>query len=237
MKQRVVQEPLVGVVDGYNMRFNLASPPATATPTMILADGTAVTASTFDRDSGALLFASAPMQTIYASYTHSQVAISDGQGLFDEAFALMQGLWSRAYYIIEDNVSGVRTLSTSNVAIVDPTIGDLAFAQRPAQVALFVDCMFYQWVRSSLAEATYNAIAVREQRASGLQIDRTRQPDQFKTLLDDAKRRVEDSLAIAMSDAGESVLYEGGAVGGTRSLSNTDDAWWQSWNYGVYEGA
>lgn len=237
MSQRVVQEPIVGLVDGYNTRFNLASPPGVAyTLSLIKSDGTTVVPTSIDYDSGAILLSSAPTVSIYASYTHSLLSNSDAAGLFEEGFALMESLWSRTYYIVA--TGSVWAVSSSSSIVVDPVILTSTFSSRVQQTAFMVDCMYYAWVQSSLGEATYNAMAVREQRASGLQIDRTRQPDAFKGLIEMAEKRLENSLIFALEDAGVvSDFYGGGAIGAIRSNWNAVNSWWQESQGGVYAPA
>lgn len=237
MTQRVVQEPVIGLVDGVNTRFNLASPPAvTASATLMRSDGVAVVPSAIDYDSGAILVSSAPTLSLYASYTHSLLASADAYGLFEEGFALMESMWPRGYFLVA--TGDVKAISSSMSAVIDPVISTTTFSARVAQTALAVDCMYYVWVQSSLAEATYNAIAVREQRASGLQIDRTRQPDAFKSMIEMAERRLLASLPYAMVDAGvETDLYEGGAIAAIRSNWNAVNSWWQTSQDGIYDDA
>lgn len=234
MTQRVVQEPVVGLVDGVNTRFNLASPPGVAyTATLIRSDGVAVVPSSIDYDSGALVLGSAPTTSIYASYTHSLLSNSDASGLFEEGFALMESLWSRSYYIVA--TGDVWAVSSDSLTIIDPVISTSTFSSRVRQTTFMVDCMYYAWVQSALAEATYNAMAVREQRASGLQIDRTRQPDAFKSMIEMAEKRLENSMLFAMEDAGAvSDFYGGGAIGAIRSNWNALNSWWQTSQGGIY---
>lgn len=237
MSQRVVQEPVVGLIDGVNLRFNLASPPGVAyTATLIRSDGVAVVPYSIDYDSGALVLSSAPTQSIYASYTHSLLSNSDAAGLFEEGFALMESLWSRTYYIVA--TGDVWVISSSSSTVVDPVILTSTFSSRVRQTTFVVDCMYYAWVQSALGEATYNAMAVREQRASGLQIDRTRQPDAFKNLIEIAEKRLEASLVFALDDAGVvGDYYGGGAIGAIRSNWNALNSWWQTSQGGIYDNA
>lgn len=234
MAQRVAQEPIVGLVDGANTRFNLASPPAvTASATFITSAGATVVPTALDYDSGALLLGSAPTASIYASYTHSLLSSTDAYGLFEEGFALMESTWPRSYYLVA--TGDVKSISSSASTVVDPVILTSTFSVRVAQTALVADCMFYTWVNSALAEATYNAMAVREQRASGLQIDRTRQPDAFKLIVEMAEKRLAASLVNAMTDAGEDDdLYPGGAIAAIKSNWNGLNSWWQTSQGGIY---
>jgi hypothetical protein len=237
MTQRVVQEPIIGLVDGVNARFNLASPPAVNySATFITSAGVAVVPTVLDYDSGALLLGTAPTTSIYASYTHSLLSNSDAYGLFEEGFSLMESMWSRTYYLV--STGDVKAISSSQSTVVDPVILTSTFSSRVPQTALVADCMFYSWVNSALAEATYNAMAVREQRASGLQIDRTRQPDAFKSLIEMAEKRLASSLVYAMTDAGmESDLYDGGAIAAIKSNWNAVNSWWQVSQGGIYAPA
>lgn len=237
MRQSVVQEPIVGIIDGTNTRFNLASPPAvSATATFITSAGVTVNPSAVDYDSGAILLGSAPTTSIYASYTHSLLSNTDAYGLFEEGFALMESLWSRGYYLVA--TGDVKSISSSPSTVVDPVIKTSTFSAHVQQTALAVDCMYYTWVNSALGEATYNAMAVREQRASGLQIDRTRQPDAFKNMIEAAEKRLAASLENAMIDAGaESDLYGGGAIAAIRSNWNAVNSWWQTSQDGIYDNA
>ncbi|MGB2747623.1 MAG: hypothetical protein WBC34_05435, partial [Thiofilum sp.] len=189
--------------------------------------------SAIDYDSGAILVSSAPTLSLYASYTHSLLASTDAYGLFEEGFALMESMWSRGYFLV--TTGDIKTISSSSSTIIDPVVSSSTFSARVQQTALVVDCMYYAWVQSSLAEATYNAMAVREQRASGLQIDRTRQPDAFKGMIEMAERRLQSSLIAAMVDAGEEDdAYEGGAIGAIRSNWNAVNSWWQESQGGIY---
>ena len=237
MTQRVVQEPIIGLVDGANARFNLASPPAvTASASLITSAGAAVVPTSIDYDSGALLLGSAPTVSIYASYTHSLLSNTDAYGLFEEGFALMESTWPRTYYLVA--TGSVKAVSSSVSTVFDPVILTSTFSARVSQTALLADCMFYTWVNSALAEATYNAIAVREQRASGLQIDRTRQPDAFKSLIEMAEKRLAASFDAAFVDAGvESDVYGGGAIAAIRSNWNGLNSWWQVSEGGIYVAA
>ena len=234
MSQRVVQEPVVGLIDGINTRFNLASPPAVNYSALfITSSGVAVVPTALDYDSGAILLASAPITSIYASYTHSLLANTNAYGLFEEGFALMESMLSRGYFLVA--TGDVKAISSSASTVVDPVVSTTTFSAHVQQTALVVDCMYYAWVQSSLAEATYNAMAVREQRASGLQIDRTRQPDAFKSMIEMAEKRLSASLIAALVDAGEEDdAYEGGAIGAIRSNWNAVNSWWQASQDGIY---
>jgi hypothetical protein len=186
-----------------------------------------------DYNSGAILISSAPTTSLYASYTHSLLASTDAYGLFEEGFSLMESMWSRGYFLV--TTGSIKVISSNASTIVDPVISTTTFSARVQQTALVADCMYYSWVQSALAEATYNAMALREQRASGLQIDRTRQPDAFKSMIEMAEKRLAVSLENAMVDAGvESDLFGGSAIAAIRSNWNAVNSWWQVSQDGIY---
>ncbi len=194
MSQTVTKEPMIGLVNGSNKVFEVGiKPAASLTVTDYLGNSVAVTS--FDGESGFAVLTAAPVNTVFATYTSSIVKPSAIDGIAAGAVSLMESLWARGYGLVDSG--GTLYLSSDDDTVVDATI----YPSR-VQSRFLADCVFYTWVRSYYLEATMHGISYREQRASGLQVDRSRQPASFDTLLKLASDNLRASLSAAMYDAG-----------------------------------
>jgi len=220
MSQTVVKEPLIGLVNGTNKTFSVGSTPATS---IAVTDylGNALTVSSSDGESGSVVLASAPVNTVFATYSVTIVKPSAVNGIALASVSLMESLWSRGYGLV--NSGGTLYLSSSTTSVVDETI-----TVSQVQKRFLADCVFYTWVRSHYLEATMNGIAYREQRASGLQVDRSRQPGSFDTMLKIAKENLQVSLNAAMLDSGAEPygISEAGIVAGRATSRQPNSGWY-----------
>lgn len=205
MKQAVVSEPLKGVVNGINRRFLLQTSPAlSGTISVISMDGSAVSTDSVDEDAGVVVVATAPTESLFASFTHCVLTSAQLADLFTEGFVMMESLWTRGYYIYS------AAISSDSASAVDPVIGDSTFSQRPPQYNLLVECMNLSWALGAQSEAAFNAIQVRESQSAGVNVDRTKQPAAMDSLVEQARARVLAALEEARVDAGASWLDASG---------------------------
>lgn len=219
MTSSIVKEPLVGLVNGRNKTFTLSITPATSIAvTDYLGNSLVITSS--DGESGSVALETAPTNTVFATYTATMVKPSAVNGIATGAVALMETLYPRGYNML--NSGGTLYLSSSTTAVVDTVI-------LPSQVQrrFLANCVFYTWVRSHYLEATMHGISFREQRASGLQVDRTKQASSYDAMLRIARENVEESMNAAMLEDGytEGGRLAGGIVAG-RSTSNQPESGW-----------
>lgn len=213
MSQSVTKEPMIGLVNGANKVFEVGiKPAASLTVTDYL--GSSVSVTSYDGESGYVTLAAAPANTVFATYTSSMVKPSAVNGIAAGAVGLMESLWARGYGLVDSG--GTLYLSSDDDTVVDAVI----YPSR-VQSRFLADCVFYTWVRSYYLEATMHGIGYREQRASGLQVDRSRQPASFDALLKLASDNLKASLSAAMYDAGAeafSVADAGIVLGRSTSL-------------------
>jgi len=220
MTTSIVKEPLVGIVNGRNKTFTLSITPATSiTVTDYLGNTLVVTSS--DGESGSVVLETAPTNAVFATYTSTMVKPSAVNGIATGAVMLMETLYPRGYSLV--NSAGTLYLSSSATSVVDTVIS-------PSQVQRrFVgNCVFYTWVRSYYLEATMHAISFREQRASGLQVDRTKQAAAYDVMLKLARQNVEESMYAAMAEAGDEDLgaMAGGIVPGRATSAQPNSGWY-----------
>ena len=221
MTSSIVKEPLVGLVNGRNKTFMLSVTPATS---IIVADaaGNTLTVTSSDGESGSVVLETAPVTTVFATYTNTIVKPSAVNGIATSAVSLMETLYPRGYSLV--NSGGTLYLSSETDSIVD-TVIYLSQVQR----RFLANCAFYTWVRSYYLESTMHAIAFREQRASGLSVDRTKQGEHYNAMLKIARENVEESRGAAMIEAGDEALISdafGGIVAGRATSKQPNSGWY-----------
>lgn len=220
MSQSVVKEPLIGLVNGTNKTFSVGSTPATSiTVTDYL--GNALTVTSYDGESGSVVLSSAPTNTVFATYSVAMVKPSAVNGIASASVALMESLWPRGYSLVTSGATLYLSSSTSSVV-------DTVIAPSQVQRRFLADCVFYTWVRSYYLEATMHGIAYREQRASGLQVDRSRQPGSFDAMLKMARENLQASLSAAMIEVGAEPygISEVGIVAGRATSRQPNSGWY-----------
>jgi len=150
----------------------------------------------------------------YASYTHTQFTDAALSNICATAFARMESLLPRNYYLVNNQVS-----SDPSTAI-DPVCGTTTFSQSSTQKSLLGQLAWIMFLEAYQAEAAFNAMQVREERAGGLMLSRERQPQAFKDMLTAAWAQLPGILEAAAVESGdEDTLYEGGIIPGP----HTDD--------------
>lgn len=219
MTSQVVKEPLIGLVNGRNKVFTLSITPATSiTVSDYLGNSLAISSSS--GESGSVVLVDAPTNTVFASYTATMVKPSAVNGIAAGAVSLMETLYPRGYSLVSETGTLYLTLG----AVVE---SDTVILPSQVQRRFLANCVFYTWVRSHYLEATMHGISFREQRASGLQVDRTKQSASYDAMLRIARENVEESMNAAMLEAGytEGGRLAGGIVAG-RSTSNQPESGW-----------
>jgi len=221
MTNSIVKEPLVGLVNGRNKTFMLSVTPATSIVVTDAADNV-LTVTSSNGESGSVVLETAPVTTVFATYTNTMVKPSAINGIATSAVSLMETLYPRGYSLVSSG--GVLYLSLSTTSISDNVI-------YPSQVQrrFLANCAFYIWVRSYYLESTMHAIAFREQRASGLSVDRTKQGEHYNAILKVARENVEESRGAAMTEAGDEALLSstfGGIVAGRATSAQPNSGWY-----------
>jgi hypothetical protein len=218
MTSSIVKEPMIGLVNGRNKTFSLSITPATSI-TVTDYQGNSLEVLSSSGESGSVVLVSAPTNAVFATYTATMVKPSAVNGIAIGAVSLMETLYPRGYSMVES--AGTFYLSSDTTSVTDTVIS-------PSQVQrrFLANCVFYTWVRSHYLEATMHGISFREQRASGLQVDRTKQSASYEAMLRIARENVEQSMNAAMYEAG----YAGGNLAGGivagRTTSNQPESGW-----------
>lgn len=203
LKRPVVREPLEGLVNGTNVIFSIRTPPAlTGTITLIDSTGASVTPSSVSEASGSVVLSVPPTSPLYASYTHCDLSSTELTGLFVAGFEHMESLWPRGYRLASN--AGLYNVSTNTSTVVDPTVDDSTFSVRPPQTAFLVGCISYVFNMMQWQEAAAHAVMTREKLAVGVQVDRTRQPEGYRALLEVQERSLKNLMDQAVADAGVS---------------------------------
>lgn len=229
LKSDVVSEPLTGVVNGSNRRFRLQSYPAvTGSVSITDMNGDAVAVTSIDEDTGVVITSDIPTDTIFADFTHCAYTQAQLDDIFTEAFATMESLWQRGYYLVYS--SGVYYVSSASASIVDPVVSDSSFSTRPVQYALLTECMQLAWAQSTWNESASNAIQVRESLAAGVNIDRTKQPAALRDLVEEIGRRVLAALESAKLDAGVAWFNDEDGM----AIAGTADQYPNEWKTPIY---
>lgn len=210
----VTDEPMGGLVDGVNKRFFVSRVPCTSGITVVDSAGVSQPVTSFDTASGAVVLTAAPASMCYASYTHTQFTDAALAGVCNVAFDRMESYLPRGYYLVNSQVS-----SDPSTA-VDPVCGDTTFSQSRVQTSLLDHLSWIIFLESYHAEASFNAVQVREERAGGLMLSRERQPVAFRDMLVSAMDQLPALLEAAAVESGdEDLIYEGGIIRGP----STDD--------------
>lgn len=225
----VAGEPLIGLVDGANRLFRVARPPIVSVESVVDQNGNSVAVSSYDTASGAVVLVSAPTTVCYISYVHSAYTDQYLLACARLGFAKMEEMFPRGYHLVP--LGNLLYVSAVPDSVVDPPVGNTTFSASRAQTRFLELCAWVAFLEAAQTEAAANAIYVREERAGGLAIDRTKQPAAWDALrqvaLQDLRNAYEAAVLEATGDL--SLIYEGGVVpGATSDYYQHAMNWWPS---------
>jgi len=219
----VIREPLEGLIDGANMVFYTAQRPISSSGITVY-DNTGATYSSgsYTVDSyefGTIRFtATAPTTTFYISYTAQSLTDDQLTNIVKNGFDKMEQAYNRGWYITDNSIS------SSFGSVIDPTIGGgLTFSQSRLHVSFYLLCCEWALAFALRKYAAANYFSYRENRASGVQIDRSRTADQLKVIMDDLQKQITLVADQVANQAGEAAW--GSWVPGSHS-----DQWSESWD-------
>lgn len=218
-------DPLQGLRDGLNRVFKTSYAPISSY-TVYDANQNAISSGfTVDDTTGAVVFTDAPVvgNAFYASYTAGQFSDSQLLGLAVIGFQEMSNRYPRSWYLVSS--SGSDFVSSGISAVVDPVIsGTLTFSQSPVQKQAYLTAVQYVWQSANWLYASGNYYRYKENRAGGLDIDRSRQSDALDKATAFMSQRLDDALYMAALEMGVQV----GAFipGATSTVYQQLYAWW-----------
>lgn len=199
--------PLSGIVDGSNKIFLLPLYPVLAPIALYLGATlqTLTTQYTLDATTGTVTFVTAPTVQPVANYTSVQLSNQQIVYFAWAGFDLMEGMYSRGYYLSSNSTTYAQAVPTStNIYIctlngttpVDPAAGTLNFSTSRLQRAWFERCMEFTYLDSMSSNAALSDVNVRE-RVGGIAISTDHRT---KNILS-AKKSLWDSLISAIYSA------------------------------------
>lgn len=180
----ISSEPLEGLYDGANKVFRFPAYPVSATPTPVYTDsaGASVTAPTATLDTGLCRFASAPTAPIYVTAVAQLISDTNLLATIRRGFDEMQIRFKRDYFLVES--SGLVYVSSSSTSVVDPAVDDLTFSTSSAQRDFFLGCCIFRLISELYQQAVVEAVNLREERSGGLLFDSSKNPANWKILLE-----------------------------------------------------
>ena len=223
-ERAVVREPLEGLPDGSNMVFYTAQRPISSTGITVYDNtGTEYSSGSYTVDSyefGTVRFTvSSPTSTYYISYTAQSLTDAQLTDIVKNGFDKMEQEYNRNWYITSDSIS-----SNASV-VVDPTVGaSLTFSASRLHVSFYLLCCEWALAFALRKYAAFNYFRYRENRASGVQIDKSRNADQLKEIMADLQQQIDAVVQQAANQADDSPW--GSFVPGSHS-----DQWSNSWDW------
>lgn len=211
MQESVSLEPMIGIVDSQNKTFHTANSP-TLSPMTVVSDGVTVTPSSINYDTGMVVLSVAPTTTIVCSYTFSTLTTAQLWAIAEQGFSLAQSMLPRPWYLYDPGGGVAKVITTTAGSDVEPEVGGLDLSDNVVQTKFLVDATYVVLLEQQWAEAAARGISYREQRIGGLSVDRTKQADSYKTLLDAARETLDRSMAQAIHDGGYTIAHLGDVI-------------------------
>jgi len=218
LTQRVIKQPIEGLVDGTNKLFLLPHAPAsTGTLTLYEVDGTAIASAdyTVDVDTGEITMDTAPTDTTYSTYTAEAFTSTELTDVVEGGFAKMQAVYPRSWFLF---TSGATTyISTSSTADTEPVVGGQALSDNVVQIQFYMMCC-----RFSLNQMLYEEYALQDHqfresgRVGGMLVDMRQRPENILAVLERLDKMIDSSAASAASNAGDTDTF-GDFIPGARS--------------------
>lgn len=228
-ERAATKEPLEGLPDGENKTFYTPHFPLSSGVGIIIydIDGTVFSSGSYNVESyetGTIIFNTPPTQRYYASYTTQTLSDTKLTDVMKAGFDKMEVEYNRNWYLVTSDSETY--ISSNSSSVVDPVTGSYTFSTSRAQVKLYLLCCEYEFEKARAKFAAQNFYRYRESRAGGVQIDKSRNPDQLKALLDLIQREIEDAVAVCANQSGD---YPWGTyVPGTKSDVFLDQYdWWK----------
>jgi hypothetical protein len=202
--------PIDGLSDGINPVFHLPVVPASGTVPANFYDASGAAhlgATVLDYDTGTVLFSagSVPTTTVYTSYTAQALSDTKLIDLCKTGFDEMESRYPRNYALV---ISGGNDyVSSDSAAVTDPVCGSGNFSTSRSQVDFLLACCEYRATQAFYQEAAANAISYREDRVSGLMVDRSKQAAAYKDLITFLEAKLTEKYWTAMTDSGDADLF------------------------------
>jgi len=225
-ERTVVREPLEGLPDGLNMVFYTAQKPISSTGITVYDNtGTEYSSGSYTVDSyefGTVRFTvSAPTATYYISYTAQSLTDDQLTDIVKDGFDKMEQEYNRNWYITSDSIS------SNASSVVDPTVGaSLTFSASRLHVSFYLLCCRWALASALWEYASFNFFRYRENRSSGVQIDRTRNADQLKGVVDSLQGQIE-RVAEQVANQADDNPWGSWVPGSHSDTWDSDFSWWK----------
>lgn len=214
----VSTEPMVGTVNGSNQIFRTVSSPIDEDTLQVFNSSLTQLTSGVDYTlssaaTGTVVMTSAPVATVYASYTATELTTTDLNNLILSGFDEMESRYPRGYYLY-DTGGGALVISSSSSTETDPDLGNgLSFSESKAEIGFFLLCCRYRVAMAMWERAAAGAVSYREERMGGLMVDTTKTPDGWKKLADVLDGRIEEYVTNVMQSPGTIIAAPRSDVG------------------------
>ncbi len=202
-QQKISRDPLSGVLDGANQVFHTNYFPIVTSGSVLVYTSGSLTAGTVDTDTGEITLAVVPTSQPFATYTFTPYTTQQTLSFMLRGFDRMESFWFRGWSVV--NGSGLPAdESDSHLYIVDsagndPTISSYYFSQSRSQIALFMACCEYDFIRARFLQAAGSDYMYRET-VRGMTVDKSKRPMALKAAVDQAKSDLDDILDAAQRE-------------------------------------
>ncbi len=209
LTQRVIKQPIEGLVDGVNTFFLLPHAPASSgTLTLYEVDGSTIASAdyTVDVDTGEITFNTAPTDTTYSTYTAEAFTSAELLDIVEEGFAKMQAVYPRSWFLF---TSGATTyISTSATEDNEPTIGGQLLSANVVQIHFYMLCCRFALNQMIFEDASVHDHQYRESgRVGGMLVDMRKRPESILAVMDRLDKLIDNDKAAAAENAGDTGAY------------------------------
>jgi hypothetical protein len=224
-ERAVVREPLEGLPDGSNTVFYTAQRPISSSGITVYDNtGTEYSSGSYTVDSyefGTIRFTTtAPTSTYYISYTAQSLTDDQLTDIVKNGFDKMEQAYNRNWYITSNSIS------SNASSVVDPTVGaSLTFSASRLHVSFYLLCCEWALAFALRKYAAFNYFRYRENRASGVQIDRSMNADQLRVIMDDLQKQIDDVVEQVANQADDNPWGSWVPAGHSDTWSTGFD-WW-----------
>jgi len=230
-QQSISRDPLSGILDGINTIFHTTYSPILTSGSLGVYLGNTLVPGTADYNTGEITLSTPPTvqpqaNYIFTPYTSTQISKFTIQGFLE-----MESQWTRGWQLLDGSGAWADENST-NAYVVDgngndPTCGNTFFSNSRIQIAFFLMCCEYRFMKTQFRTAAGTDYMWRES-VRGMTVDKSKRPSNIKLVVDSLREEMMDALKQAQIQFYPGGDQFGGAILNPVTLDYAANYEWQT---------
>jgi len=186
-QRSISRDPLSGILDGVSKTFHTSYFPILTSGSLGIYVNNALVPGTANYDTGEVTLTSVPVSQPFANYITTPYTASQISQFTIAGFYEMEGRWTRGWQLL-DGTGAWADENSANVYLVDgsgndPAAGSITFSTSRAQIAFFLACCEYRFLKTQFRQSAVNDYMWRES-VRGMAVDKSKTPANIKLALD-----------------------------------------------------